>query len=161
MRHKILSPMLFLTVFSLFIPPAEAASTYSRWPGASCQSIDNSNGVIFNTAGTVLNDSTTAHTVICPVQMPAQFNPGDTISVAVKLETSAATVCILRLADLSGATQESDSGTSSSQATVTLVIENDFGAFPPYSANLRCALPAASAILGAQGVVSYLVEYSD
>lgn len=161
MSVKILSPMLFLAVVSLFIPPAEAASSFIRWPGASCQSIDNSSDISFNTAGTALNNSTTAaHTVICPVQMPVSFIAGDTINVTVRFVTSVATVCALRLADHLGTTHLSDSGTSSSSGNLILVIQNNTGNDLPHSANLRCALPAAGAF-GAQGVVSYLIDYSD
>lgn len=160
MRDKILSPILFLAAVSLFTPPVEAAST--RWPGASCQSVFNSSDITFNTAGTVLNTSTTGgHTVICPVQMPYLFASGESIIVSIRFDTSAAVGCTLRLTSTSGSIQESDSGTSSAQATLALSIQNDSGFSLQYSANLRCTLPPSSATLGPQGIVSYLVDIPD
>jgi hypothetical protein len=160
MRDKVLSPLLFLAAVSFFTPPVEAALT--KWPGASCQSVYNSSDITFNTAGTVLNTNTRgAGTVICPVQMPYLFGPGEAITVTIRFETSAATDCTLRLTSTSGTIQDFDSGTSSPQAMLSLSIQNNTVYSLEYSANLRCTLPIASATLGAQGIVSYLVNHPD
>ena len=160
MRDKVLSPLLLLAAVSLFTPPVEAA--YTRWPGASCQSVFNASDITFNTAGTVLNTSTTGgHTIICPVQMPYLFGPGKTITVHIRFDTSAAVSCTLRLTSTAGLIQDSDSGTSSPQATLILSIQNDTVYSLEYSASLRCTLPPTSATLGAQGIVSYLVNHPD
>jgi hypothetical protein len=160
MRDKTLFPLLFLAAVSLLTPPVEAAIT--KWPGASCQSVYNSSDITFNTAGTVLNTSTRGvGTVICPVQMPYLFGPGETITVTLRFETSAAVSCTLRLTSTAGTIQDFDSGTSSPQAMLGLSIQNDTVYNLEYSANVRCTLPAASDTLGAQGIVSYLVNHPD
>lgn len=160
MRFKILSPVLFLAVVSSFTPPVEATS--SRWPGASCQSIDNSSDISFNSAGVVLNSSTTAaRTVVCPVQMPTILNSDDGVSVVVQFDTTALALCVLRLTNSSGTVLLSESGvTPPGGGPFLLAIENDTGIAQPLAANLRCSLPAASAS-GPQGIVSYVVNLPD
>jgi hypothetical protein len=150
--------MFYLAGISLFIPLAEAGDlALDQWPGANCQSVDNSGDILFNIAGTALNNGTSSHTVICPVRTPFGLVDGDVVRVQLRFRTSAPVLCVLRVIALNGAIQESKSGTSTPQAELALQILVRPGAINvDWAANVRCALPGKTA-LGAQGIASYKV----
>jgi hypothetical protein len=149
--------MFYLAGISLFIPLAEAADkALDKWPGAACQSVDNSSDILFNIAGTALNNGTSSHTVICPVRMPLFIDPGDEVLVQLRFRRSEPVFCVLRVTAATGEIVKSTSGTSTLQRNLSLSIIQGGAVTGEWAANVRCALPGKTTS-GAQGIASYNV----